>query len=96
MDAARIVNPGSVGQPRDGIAAAGYALLDTETGEVRLGRVRYDAGRVLKALESLGVPEPYMGPSGRSSQRPGCRLNRRTCSLQLPPVSRFSLPLHFV
>lgn len=57
---ALIVNPGSAGQPRDGDPRAAYALLDTETGRVELGRVKYDVGVVLRALEALRIPEPYM------------------------------------
>ena len=57
---ALIVNPGSTGQPRDGDPRASYALLDTETGRVELGRVKYDVDAVLKALEALRIPEPYM------------------------------------
>lgn len=56
----RVVNPGSVGQPRDGDPRAAYAVLDTETGEVVFGRARYDVSRVLRTLEALGIPEPYM------------------------------------
>jgi protein phosphatase len=55
-----IINPGSVGQPRDGDNRASYALLDTETGQVVLGRVKYDIDTLLRALEALRIPEPYM------------------------------------
>jgi len=41
-----VVNPGSVGQPRDGDPDAGYAVLDTQTDEVDLHRVAYDIDRV--------------------------------------------------
>ncbi len=61
LQGARIVNPGSVGQPRDGEPSAAYAILDTEKNAVELARVEYDIGKVVKALEALGVPEPYMG-----------------------------------
>jgi predicted phosphodiesterase len=36
-----LVNPGSVGQPRDGDPRAAYALLDDEAQELRLARVEY-------------------------------------------------------
>ncbi len=37
-----IINPGGVGQPRDGDPRASYAIYDNETGMVRLYRVPYD------------------------------------------------------
>ena len=39
-----IINPGSVGQPRDGDPRASYAILDSETRLLRLYRVNYDIG----------------------------------------------------
>jgi len=39
-----IINPGGVGQPRDGDPRASYAIYDNETGMVRLHRVPYDIG----------------------------------------------------
>ena len=39
-----IINPGGVGQPRDGDPRASYAIYDDETGMVRLHRVPYDVG----------------------------------------------------
>jgi len=37
-----IINPGGVGQPRDGDPRASYAIYDSETGMVRLCRVPYN------------------------------------------------------
>lgn len=37
-----VINPGSVGQPRDGNPDASYAILDTETREATHHRVTYD------------------------------------------------------
>ncbi len=37
-----IINPGGVGQPRDGDPRASYAIYDNETGMVRLCRVPYN------------------------------------------------------
>ena len=61
VQGALVANPGSVGQPRDGDPRASYLLIDKDTGEIELGRVRYDVDRVLQGLRGLGVPEPYMG-----------------------------------
>jgi putative phosphoesterase len=52
-----VVNPGSVGQPRDGDPDAGYAVLDTQTDEVDLRRVAYDVDRVSEAVADAGLPE---------------------------------------
>jgi diadenosine tetraphosphatase ApaH/serine/threonine PP2A family protein phosphatase len=37
-----IINPGGVGQPRDGDPRASYAIYDSETRMLRLYRVAYD------------------------------------------------------
>ena len=37
-----IINPGSVGQPRDGDPRASYAIYDSQAGQVKLRRVPYD------------------------------------------------------
>jgi diadenosine tetraphosphatase ApaH/serine/threonine PP2A family protein phosphatase len=37
-----IINPGSVGQPRDGDPRASYAIYDSEANQIRLYRVPYD------------------------------------------------------
>jgi putative phosphoesterase len=43
-----IVNPGSVGQPRDRSGKAAYAILDLLSGEVSEARVGFDANRVIQ------------------------------------------------
>ncbi|MDQ2674767.1 MAG: metallophosphatase family protein [Chloroflexota bacterium] len=55
-----LVNPGSVGQPRDGLADAAYAILETggEAGsdQVEFRRVRYDIDRTQRTMLDLGLP----------------------------------------
>lgn len=51
-----LINPGSVGQPRDGDPRAGYALYDSETRSLVLGRVRYDTDAVRKHMVNAGLP----------------------------------------
>jgi len=51
------INPGSVGQPRDGDPRAAYAVLDTETGKIRLERVEYDIEEVCEAVQKAELPE---------------------------------------
>jgi predicted phosphodiesterase len=46
-----LVNPGSVGQPRDKDNRASYAVYDTN-GSIEFHRVDYDFQRVLKAIEA--------------------------------------------
>lgn len=47
LDAARVVNPGSVGQPKDGDPRAAYAVI--EDGAITLKRVAYDVERTVLA-----------------------------------------------
>jgi putative phosphoesterase len=51
-----VMNPGSVGQPRDGDYRAAYAVLDTERMRVVEHRVPYDTTKVIDAVESAGLP----------------------------------------
>lgn len=51
-----IVNPGSVGQPRDGDPRTSYALLDTESHECEILRLDYDIDKAASAIESAGLP----------------------------------------
>lgn len=52
-----ILNPGSVGQPRDNDARASYALLDVERALWRYRRVRYDVEITQAAMRKAGLPE---------------------------------------
>jgi putative phosphoesterase len=56
-DAGVVVNPGSVGQPRDGDPDAAYALLDLDALEVEERRVAYDVESVVAAVREAGLPE---------------------------------------
>ena len=52
-----VVNPGSVGQPRDGDPRAGYAVVDLEALTVETGRVEYDIEAVQTAVDEAGLPD---------------------------------------
>jgi len=52
-----ILNPGSVGQPRDGISAASYMVFDTKTYSVTLYRATYDISETAVAIERAGLPK---------------------------------------
>jgi len=51
-----LINPGSVGQPRDGDPDASYLVLDTEAGAATFHRVRYDIGLTQRLMREVGLP----------------------------------------
>lgn len=51
-----LVNPGSVGQPRDGDPDASYAILDPDVGIVTWHRVPYDVAGVQRDMRDAGLP----------------------------------------
>jgi diadenosine tetraphosphatase ApaH/serine/threonine PP2A family protein phosphatase len=55
-----LLNPGSVGQPRDGDPRAAYLTVDLETGTVRWQRVEYDIAAAQQAIRAAGLP-PRLG-----------------------------------
>ena len=52
-----LVNPGSVGQPRDGDPRAAWLELDTETWQASFHRVAYDIDRAADAIIAAELPE---------------------------------------
>jgi diadenosine tetraphosphatase ApaH/serine/threonine PP2A family protein phosphatase len=52
-----LVNPGSVGQPRDGDPRAAWLELDTETWRVHFHRVDYDIAGAAAAIRGARLPE---------------------------------------
>jgi predicted phosphodiesterase len=55
-----IINPGSVGQPRDRDPRASYAVLDLGRNLLELQRVEYDVAEVLRRSLAVGLP-PVVG-----------------------------------
>ncbi len=51
----QVLNPGSVGQPRDGNPEASYAVI--EHGRIELRRVAYDFRQTLAQMKQVGMPE---------------------------------------
>jgi diadenosine tetraphosphatase ApaH/serine/threonine PP2A family protein phosphatase len=51
-----LLNPGSVGQPRDGDPRAAYMTVDLATGTVRWRRVEYDVAAAQRAIQAAGLP----------------------------------------
>ncbi len=55
-----IVNPGSVGQPRDHDPRAAYTIFDTEEKTWAQHRVSYDIADVQERMELAGLPDEYI------------------------------------
>jgi len=51
-----VINPGGVGQPRDGDPRAAYALYDSADATLSLHRVEYDIGATQKLMEEARLP----------------------------------------
>jgi predicted phosphodiesterase len=56
-DARWLLNPGSVGQPRDGDPHAAYLLLDLDAQRASFRRVAYDIDRTQSEMRAVGLPE---------------------------------------
>lgn len=56
-DARYLLNPGAVGQPRDGDPRAGYAIVDDATLLVELYRVTYPVAEAQAKVLKAGLPE---------------------------------------
>ena len=54
-----LVNPGSVGQPRDGVPDASYGVWDTERDTFEFRRVPYDRDAAKRAIRDAGLPERF-------------------------------------
>lgn len=52
-----IINPGGVGQPRDGDPRTSYAIYDSEGGTVAHHRVAYDIATTQEKMRREGLPE---------------------------------------
>ena len=55
-DRSTLLNPGSVGQPRDGDPRASWGLLDTDAGTFAWRRVAYDIETVQSRMADAGLP----------------------------------------
>ena len=53
---AYLINPGSVGQPRDGNVNAAYAIYDSESRTVSYRRTAYDVDRAQRRIREAGLP----------------------------------------
>lgn len=55
LDGIQVLNPGSVGQPRDGDPRASYAIVEDR--QVTLKRVEYDIDAAVQQVRETGVPD---------------------------------------
>ena len=55
-DSRLIINPGGVGQPRDGDPRASYAVYDSDSKSIRLYRVEYDINATQTKMTAQGLP----------------------------------------
>jgi diadenosine tetraphosphatase ApaH/serine/threonine PP2A family protein phosphatase len=53
----RLINVGSVGQPRDADPRAAYGVLDTTTGRLTFRRVDYDIAEAQARIRRAGLPD---------------------------------------
>jgi len=51
-----VINPGSVGQPRDGDPRASYAIYDSDSPSITLHRVEYDIAATQKLMAEANLP----------------------------------------
>jgi len=54
-----LINPGSVGQPRDGDPRAAYVVLDTTAGTATFYRSSYDVAEAQRRIRARGLPEIF-------------------------------------
>lgn len=52
-----LINPGSVGQPRDGDWRAAFAIFDSDARSVTFYRVKYDVEKAQQRIREAGLPE---------------------------------------
>ena len=63
-----LLNPGSVGQPRDGDPRASYAVFDLRTGTVEHCRVSYDVALMQRRLKEQGWDPAITSLLGRTRE----------------------------
>ena len=78
VDGIRVINPGSVGQPRDGDPRCAYAVIENR--QVRFQRVAYDIGLTVSQMRETGM-EPWVINLAESMLRTG---GKPTVSSQYP------------
>jgi predicted phosphodiesterase len=55
-----LLNPGSIGQPRDGDPRAGFAIADLDSKSIEFWRIPYNIEDVQGRMSRAGLPEPLI------------------------------------
>lgn len=76
-----VLNPGTVGQPRDGDPRPAYAII--EDNQVKLKRIEYDPEETLGAFDQLDVPD-----RAKWMYRECLERGKLPASLKLPPIEQ--------
>ena len=58
----RIVNAGSVGEPRHGNTKATYVVHDPISGDIDIREVDYDLAKTCQAILDAGLPDVFAWP----------------------------------
>ena len=58
-----LINPGSVGQPRDRNPQSSFAIFDSRSDTVQFFRVPYDVEKTQTAILKAGLPRDSRGPA---------------------------------
>ena len=74
LDRMQVVNPGSVGQPRDGDPRAAYAVI--ENGRVEFRRVPYNIDRTIQQMREAGIDEDAVAIADSVLRRGGSSAGR--------------------
>ncbi len=53
-----LINPGSIGQPRDGNPLASYAIYDSDSRVVTINRMEYRVAETQEKIRKAGLPRP--------------------------------------
>ena len=97
IDGVQVLNPGSVGQPRDGDPRCAYAVI--EDGKVHLRRVEYDIDATVAHMRGAGLngtvlemAESALRTGGRlpvnsQRQRAGCQQRPAALAVRATPAS---------
>jgi predicted phosphodiesterase len=56
-----LINPGSVGQPRDSNPKASFAIFDSDTDTIEIKRIEYDIKSAQGKIQKAGLPEYLAG-----------------------------------
>lgn len=59
-DARFLLNPGSIGQPRDGDSRAAFVILDVDAKRVDFYRIPYDVAKTQEKMRAAGLPDPLI------------------------------------